>query len=225
MVNQQQNDLKNKLKKIWNFIWKDDSAASWFVNVILAFILIKFVVYPLLTLILGTGFPVVAVVSESMEHGLHEGSICGNNFKEFPESFDSYWNICGYWYEDNNITKEEFANYPFKNGFNKGDIIILWRANNKNVDLGDVLVFWGPRPQPIIHRVVKIWEETDSNGVIEHHYQTKGDHNEGSFSGSNGELDITEDRFVGQGLFRIPYLGWIKILAVEFLVNLGIISI
>ena len=32
-------------KKIWWFIWEDDSWASWFVNVILAFVIIKFLVY------------------------------------------------------------------------------------------------------------------------------------------------------------------------------------
>jgi len=206
------------LKKFWNFLWHEDSVSSWIANVILAFLLIRFIIYPLLAVILGTGYPVVAVVSESMEHGLHEGKLCGEEFKEFPESFDSYWNICGYWYEKENITKEQFQSFTLKNGFNKGDIIVLWRADNTNLNVGDILVFWGPRPQPIIHRVVKIWKNEDSS----YHYQTKGDHNKDSFSGINGELDISEDRVIGQSLFKIPYLGWIKILFVDFLSLFGV---
>ncbi len=89
---------------------------------------------------------------------------------------------------------------------------------DNNNDDGDILVFWGPRPQPIIHRVVKIWQNEDSS----YHYQTKGDHNKDSFSGINGELDISEDRVIGQSLFKIPYLGWIKILFVDFLSLFGV---
>ena len=37
-------------------------------NVVLAFVLIKFIIYPGAGLIMGTRLPVVAVVSESMEH-------------------------------------------------------------------------------------------------------------------------------------------------------------
>ena len=29
------------------------------------------------------------------------------------------------WYEENDISKEAFMSYKFKNGFNKGDIMVL----------------------------------------------------------------------------------------------------
>ena len=61
-------NFKRTWKKIWYFIWEDNSIWSWIVNIILAFVLIKFIVYPGLGLILSTSHPVVAVVSESMEH-------------------------------------------------------------------------------------------------------------------------------------------------------------
>ena len=51
----------NILKKTWHFIWEDDSLLSWIVNIVLAIVLIKFIIYPGLGLVLGTGFPVVAV--------------------------------------------------------------------------------------------------------------------------------------------------------------------
>ena len=61
-------DFKNFLKKAWYFIWYDDSLLSWFLNVIIAFILVKFIIYPGIGLILGTSHPLVAVVSCSMDH-------------------------------------------------------------------------------------------------------------------------------------------------------------
>ncbi|MBT6773980.1 signal peptidase I [Candidatus Woesearchaeota archaeon] len=209
--------MKEHLKKTWKFFWDDDSIWSWLANIIVAFLVIRFLVYPLLGVILGTGFPIVAVISESMEHGTHADLICGQKFTEFPESFDSYWQVCGQWYESNGITKEQFNKFPFRDGFRKGDVIILWRANKNNLDVGDVLIFQGSKPQPLIHRVVKVWEEDSQT-----YYQTKGDHNSGSISGSLGEEKISEDRLYGKGVIRVPYLGWIKILFVDAVKPLGI---
>lgn len=204
--------------KIWYFLWHDDSLASWLVNIVLAFLLIRFVFYPLLGVVLGTPFPIVAVVSESMEHGLHNGVICGQSFPSLQESFDNYWDICGPWYVQNNISKEQFETFPLQSGFNKGDVILLWRANENNVEVGDVLVFQANKAQPIIHRVVKTWQE-DSN----HYYQTKGDHNSDSITGGIGENKINSQRIYGKGVVRIPYLGWVKILFVNALRPFGII--
>lgn len=219
------------MKKAWHFFWEEDSGWSWLANIVVAFILIKFVVYPLLGLFLGTGFPLVAVVSESMEHGLHEQILCGQAFDDFQYSFDQYWKICGSWYEQKGITKEQFKQFPFRNGFDKGDVIILWRANSKNIHLGDILVFQGNKPQPIIHRVVKVWSEEVQKGKSSQiynktYYQTKGDHNSASISGLNGETKIGIERVYGKGLFRIPYLGWVKILVVDLarLVGINILS-
>jgi len=202
--------FKQTTRKGWHFFWEEDSLWSWIANILVAFILIKFVVYPLLGLILGTNFPLVAVVSESMEHGLHDDILCGQVFEDYPESFDQYWRVCGSWYEQNGITKEQFKQFPFRNGFDKGDVIILWRANPQNIHLGDVLVFQGSKPQPIIHRVVKTWEEEGLN-----YYQTKGDHNSASINGPYGETRIVSNRIYGKGVLRIPYLGWVKILVVD----------
>ena len=72
--------MKEHLKKTWNFFWNDESIWSWLANIIVAFLVIRFLVYPLLGVILGTGYPIVAVISESMEHGTHGELICGQNF-------------------------------------------------------------------------------------------------------------------------------------------------
>ena len=106
----------------------------------IAFIVIKFIVYPGMAALTGSSFPVVAVVSESMEHEVQYGELCGYDMESFPASFDTYWDVCGDWYEDNGISKEQFASFPLSNGFNKGDIIVLAKADD--VVVGDVLVFW-----------------------------------------------------------------------------------
>ncbi|MDP3734696.1 MAG: hypothetical protein Q8R37_05700 [Nanoarchaeota archaeon] len=204
-------------KRLWHFIWNDDSIWSWLANIIVAFLLIRFIIYPVLGVLLGTSFPIVAVISESMEHGIHDNVLCGEYREQFHESFDNYWDFCGNWYEAKGISRTEFQRFPFRNGFNKGDVIILWRANDRNLDVGDVLVFQGNRPQPIIHRIVKSY--TDEG---EQFYQTKGDHNKEMLTGSYGETRIDQERIFGKGILRIPYLGWIKIIFVDAVKPFGI---
>ncbi len=188
--------LKRIWKKVWHFIWEDNSIWSWIVNVILAFIIIKFLVYPGLGLVLGTTHPIVAVVSESMEHnGL---------------PFDLWWEQNRAWYEDNGITREQFREFTLRNGFNKGDIIVLTRANPEKLEIGDVIVFWPENrleSEPIIHRIIDKWEENSN-----YHFATKGDNNP---TLQNFERDIREDQIIGRSLFRIPYLGYVKIFFVD----------
>ncbi len=208
--------LSKSGKKVWKFFWEDDSIWSWLANIIVAFLLIRFIVYPFLGIILGTTYPIVAVVSESMEHGLDNNVICGLTDNNFRYSYSNYWHNCGQWYENNDITKEQFYKFPFRNGFDKGDVIILWRANYDNLEVGDILVFQGNKPQPIIHRIVKVRE--DKNVL---YYQTKGDHNAGSLS-DGSEDKISLERVYGKGVLRVPYLGWVKILFVDAVKPLGI---
>ena len=175
--------MKDKLKKLWRFIWEDNSIWSWLVNLILAFVLVKFIIYPGLGLLLGTGYPVVAVVSGSMEH---------------DGGFDNWWSSQENIYNELGITKNEFKDFRFKNGFNKGDIMVL--IGSEKINIGDVIVFRGGASEPIIHRVVKI----DS-------LQTKGDQNTGS---RNDEIGISKDRIIGKAVIRVPYLGWVKLIFV-----------
>ena len=206
------------LGKLWYFIWHEDSLASWIVNIIIAFVLIKYIVYPGLGLIMGTQFPVVAVVSGSMHHGLENKGdfyeMCGNRFdeREFRSNFDDWWDYCGDWYKDNlNITSDEFKEFPLSNGFSRGDIIVLRGANN--LEIGDIIVFEANREYPIIHRIIDITNE----GEIK--FTTKGDHNPGV---GNIDQNITKDRIYGKAYFKIPYLGYVKILFVDFLSLFGI---
>jgi signal peptidase I len=200
--------MDKKLKKLWHFIWEDDSAASWIVNILLAFVLIKFIVYPVLGFLLQTSFPIVAVVSSSMEH-------TGN--------FEEWWSsnaICasqqcsqGEFYSIYGITKDDFKKFKFKNGFNKGDIMVLYGSGSGDLKVGDVLVFKASRPDPIIHRIIK-----KTNTVDGYVFQTKGDHNSRSIAASDlNEMSIYDNQLVGKAVFRLPYLGYVKIWAVDLL--------
>ncbi len=196
-------------KKIWYFLWEDDSWASWFVNVILAFLIIKFLIYPGLGWALSTSYPIVAVVSSSMEH---------------DGDFDAWWSsgaVCskgwtctqGEYYKQLGISKEDFLQYPFRNGFNKGDIMILYGTSPDKIRKGDVIVYMADRPDPIIHRVISA-RKIEGSYV----YSTKGDHNIGSFY---FESYIPEENYLGKAVFRIPLLGYIKIIFVKLLQLMG----
>ena len=181
--------MKKSFKKIWKFIWHDDSALSFIINIILAFIIVKFLIYPGLGFILGTTHPLVAVVSGSMEHdGL---------------SFNDWWLNNKAWYENHGIIKEDFSSYKMKNGFNKGDIIVLRKASN--LRKGDIIVFRSKSINPIIHRIVDVYEDND---VI--YYKTKGDDNPDSIT-LLGEDKISQENIIGKAYFKIPYLGWLKV--------------
>ena len=177
------------LKRVWHFIWYDDSLLSWIVNLILAFILVKFVIYPGIGFVLDTEFPIVAVVSGSMEHeGLR---------------FEAWWDENGKWYSDQGISKEEFKRFVFNNGFNKGDIMFLKGVAPKNINTGDVIVYEITQNRnPIIHRVVEVREAEEGYEFI-----TRGD--------NNNQIDkpVNEKQIerTGKAVFRLPFLGWVKI--------------
>lgn len=174
--------MKHFLKKLWHFIWHENSILSWIVNVILAFIIVKFLIYPGLGLILSTSHPLVAVVSGSMEHsGL---------------SFDKWWEQNKDFYTKNNITKEQFEIFSFKRGFNKGDIMLL--IGSKNINVGDIIVYNGNYKDPIIHRVIKKQDNS---------YVTKGDHNK-----IIDPVQPSQDKLIGKAVLKIPLLGWVKII-------------
>jgi len=185
---------KTILKRIWFFIWHEDSIWSWIANIIIALVLVKFIIYPGLGLILSTQFPIVAVVSSSMEHNA---------------DFDEWWSTSSEWYVENGITREQMIKYPFHNGFNKGDIMVLKGVKSENLEMGQILVFIGNSKDPIIHRVVD--KKTENNKYM---FTTKGDNNPKPYP-DIGETAITEEKLLGKAIFRMPFLGWVKIIFVS----------
>jgi signal peptidase I len=214
--------LKKTLKQVWYFIWESDSIWSWLVNIVLAFVIIKFLVYPGLGFLLQTDYPVVAVVSGSMEHKTphpcndydRKTNICNSYDKQryylCDKTFsdkqkvdsDFFWKTCGHWYENNTqITKEDFKDFEFSNGFNTGDIMVLKGISPEKIEEGNVIVYMSHSASyPIIHRVVDI----KKMGEI-YTFVTKGDHN------SAADPLVDQKYVIGKAVLRIPLLGWIKI--------------
>lgn len=178
--------MKMQLKKLLNFLWYDNSILSWFVNLILAFITVKYIIFPIAGLLLSTTHPMVAVISGSMEH---------------DTTFNNWWDENKDFYLQKDITKEDFKTYPFTEGFNKGDIILL--IGPKTINKGDVIVYNGPYKYPIIHRVVE--KKLTEKG---YNYRTKGDHNK-------IQDPIIVNKAIGKAIFRIPFLGYAKIIFTE----------
>ena len=152
-------DWKRLWKKTWYFIWESDSIWSWIIDLILIFIIVKFIFFPVMGLILATPLPFVIVESNSMHHD--------GNFDEWYSKFDS-------WYENNEITKEEILEWPYNNGLDKGDIIIVLGKNPSEYEVGDIIIFKTKvQTIPIIHRLVDI--EQEENEFL---FSTKGDNNQ-----------------------------------------------
>jgi hypothetical protein len=226
-------DILNTIKKSWNWIWKSDSIWSWLVALVLIFVFIKFIFFPGFSFIQGTSLPLAGVESSSMDHSSlkycmpgeydkrgdclqysTDYEICGKKFNsQMYFNLDKYWETCGSWYENIGVTKSEFSKFTLKNGFSRGDIIIVWGRFTPKV--GDIIIFkpnpGATNPTPIIHRIIKI-----DSGIM----QTKGEHNpEQLVPGNNlygiDETNINKNQILGKAVFKVPYLGYVKIWASE----------
>lgn len=181
---------ENLIKKFWGFL-HEDSWPSFIVTLLVALVFIKWIFFPALSLITGTALPLVIVESCSM---YHEES--GLN-----EVFSRSQNI----YEEYGLSIEDTDNWIFQNGFNKGDIIFV--VGPDNIRVGDVIIFNGGAQHPLIHRVIQI-----NNGPEGNIYTTKGDNNQGLLP---AERAISEDQLIGKALFKIPGVGWAKLIFFE----------
>lgn len=183
--------------KIWFLLWKDDSLKGWFFSIIFLFVLIKFIFFPILSLVTGTSLPLAIVESCSM---YHDGNIFSN--------YDSWWEKHESKYLDLNITKEDFDDFRFTKGFNKGDILFIIDADPEKLEIGDIIIFDSGQKNPIIHRIINI-ENQEGKYV----FSTIGDNNNGQLS---FEKTISEDQLIGKALFKVvPYAGWGKLIFFE----------
>lgn len=184
------------LKKVWKFLWESDSILSLIVDLILIFLIVKFIIFPFLSLLLAP-LPFVIIESGSMHH---EGS------------FDQWYSLHGSWYAANNISLEEIKTWPWLNGLDKGDLIIVRRLKDYSYKKGDVIIFKTEQQKtPTIHRIVKI----EKNGSL--FFSTKGDYNDGQLP---YEISIKKEQIIGKAIARIPKVGWIKLFFVELLKNI-----
>lgn len=168
--------------------WKflnEDTWQSWLVSLILIILIIKLIFFPTLSFITQTPLPLVVVESCSMYH---------------ESNFEGWWEKNQEWYENEGITKEQFEKFSFKSGLNKGDIIFVWGRGNYN--LGNIIIFNTPEHnRPIIHRIISL-----------NPTETKGDHNP---SQASFETNVPQENIVGKSLFKIPLVGWVKLIFFE----------
>jgi signal peptidase I len=187
--------IKEALSKFHKYL-KKDTWDSWLVSLIILLIIIKFVFFPLISLATASSLPLVIVESCSMYH---------------ETSLDNWWDKNSLWYESQNIQKSDFETFTFKNGLNKGDIILVWARTE--YEKGDIIIF-EPNPEalsrrPIIHRIIS-----------ENPIATKGDHNTNQFNLNNNPLkldesSIPEERILGKAVAKIPLAGWAKLIFFE----------
>lgn len=190
--------LKNFWGKFWFLLWKDDSFKGWIFSIIFLFIFIKFIFFPGLGFVTGTSLPLAIVESCSM---YHQGGFFSN--------FDSWWQRHEGKYSEFGINELDFLDFPLKNGFNKGDILFIIRADPEKLEEGDVVIFNANQRNPVIHRIVDI-RDTDDGKV----FSTIGDNNNGQLEFEN---KVTEEMLVGKAVARIaPYFGWIKLVFYDF---------
>jgi len=153
---------------------------------IMAYIYLGIIAALLLNKALGLGFllntdlPVVAVVSDSMTHD----SLVEKNHYQFIEKNLGY-------------SREEIDSWPIKNGFLRGDVLVVKGVTKEDLKVGEVVVYdIKGQDTPIVHRIVKI-----EDGQL----TTKGDH--------NPSYDPWKPiKIHGKAIFVIPYLGWPKLL-------------
>ena len=181
-------EFMKKIGEIWTefcAFMKKDSWPSFVVTLVLAFIIIKFVFFPALSLVTGTSLPLVIVESCSMYHA-------EDGFDYIFENSD---------YEEHGLTLIDARGWIFQNGFTKGDVIFVVGVSEP--EIGDVIIFNGGQNHPIIHRVVSVDGDT---------YTTKGDNNPESHY---FDRDIENDAIIGKALFKVPAVGWAKLIFFE----------
>ena len=165
---------KTKMK-----IWQREVAGS-FLYIILGVVL-AVAVKQLLVFGLSTDMPVVAVLSQSMQHNdaerTHYGWLADKMGYDIPK-IDSW---------------------PITGGFLVGDMPII--QGRDEYEVGDIVVYSVPgQSVPIIHRIIKI----NADGT----YQTKGDNNMNQFP---YELKVGESQIHGEVIFVVPKLGHFKV--------------
>jgi hypothetical protein len=191
----------NFVSKFWRFL-NEDSWQSGVVSLILIVVFIRFIFFPTLSFATGSQLPLVVIESCSLYH---------------DSGFDKWWNENGEWYESRGISEAEFSEFHHRNGLNKGDIIFVW--GRSDYEIGDIIIFQS-NPEsnaahPIIHRI-----------VAENPYGTKGDNNEQQLTSNNNiqkidETNIPRDFIIGKAAFRIPLIGWLKLIFFEPFRNEG----
>ena len=204
---------KSTFKKYMYYVLYDDSILAHILYFGFAFIFIKYMLFPTLGFALNNDYPVVAIVSGSMQHKIVDSRVCDKTVSNEDGSldFDQWWTLCGDYYESEfSLTKEEFSTFDYSSGLNIGDVMVLYGKSLDEIEVGETLVFYpdmscaGAPPGPVIHRLVEI-NEVDGERV----FTTKGDFNPQVWECL--ERSISEERVIGVAVARVPFIGYLKV--------------
>jgi len=97
--------------------------------------------------------------------------------------------------------------------FYKGDMLLVYGAPNYTV--GDIVVYSNPATSlPIVHRIIEVTPDGK--------FVTKGDNNPVADPGYITPGPIPPEVVKGKVFFRIPFVGWVKILFLRYVFGMGI---
>ena len=134
-----------------------------------------------MSMAMHTDYPVVAVVSSSMEH-------------DDPISYET-------WFIDRKYDEADREEWDFGRGINKGDIVFVNGVPLEEIGSGDVIVYKSGNMEPIIHRVIEVTDD----GL-----RAKGDNNIDVDQEDSIPI-VTQGALQGRAVFRVPMLGYVKI--------------
>ncbi len=186
--------IKEKVKKILYITFKEESVEGYILFFLFAIILFKWIIPFFSSIFLGTDMPIYVIVTESMEH---------KDKERIKYTFYKF-------FQDRNISIDDF---PFKNGLNRGDVVIVVGRDPRKIKVGDVVVYHPKYSKAVLlHRVI----EKHCNGKC--YFTMKGDNNPFPLNYSFlSEVNVPEDNIKGVVIFRIPYLGIPKVLLVDLI--------
>ena len=196
--------IRKFFKKLWFIIWKDNSLKGWILSLVIIFIFIKFIFFPILSVATGTSLPLAIVESCSMYHS-----------NDIFSNFNLWYQRHEIKYSSLNISEQQFSKFSLTNGFSKGDILFVTGVKPQNIKIGDVIIFNSlVQSTPVIHRVINI---TYENGT--YFFSTEGDNNNGQLQEPYSNVDethINQNQIIGKANFiLVPYIGWIKLVFYE----------
>lgn len=169
----------DKIRDDWNKITEGWVGAIVYV---LLGVVLALITRQVLSVGLSTEMPVVAVISDSMQHDKVEVS----HYTWLADSL-------GY-------DEDYISSWPVSDGLMIGDMPIV--KGEERYEIGDVIVYSVADQQwPTIHRIIK----TNKDGS----YQTKGDNN---LDQIHYEFSVTDEKIFGKVIFVIPKLGYFKII-------------
>jgi len=220
-------EIKQKLKYLDPFTYVDmfldkvnpshNPLIDWPVQIISAFI-IALLIYTLLGFALGTGSPMVIVVSESMSPNLHRGDVVVLTGVS-PENVIA---------QEVTLNTSSLEGIPLSSfaTFSNPTLTLSDGQQIHTNQGGDIIVYFSNyRNEQIIHRAVTKIKTQDGTYIL-----TKGD-NEltnntvdqdcGKVTGTTPQhncvtlFPISEENLQGKAVARVPFLGYVKLILVD----------